>query len=231
MGSHLYIKMAQGGRNSSSQFRNFQVHGESRKSSRAQFLLQESSMPVTLMNMTGDILCIPLLLPNSEWNLARFWDGTCEPKGANIAPSLWCHTPWLVHQSWATLRIGFVIPYQKVFTWRARLQEISLKKFPDTGKFLEAMRDKKCYQSALETAKTREVPMHNARALVKEALDGLETHSNSHCEFVELFRLFDFVGRVVERDEAGTAALSKIWCRIADFQTQHVPVLDGYCTC
>ena len=128
MGSHLYIKMAQGGRNSSSQFRNLQVHGESRKSSRAEFLLQESSMPVTPMNMTGDILCC---FQTQSETLQDFWDGTCEPKGANIVPSLWCHTPWLVHQSWAMLWIGFVIAYQEVFTWRARLQEISLKKFPD----------------------------------------------------------------------------------------------------
>ena len=44
-----------GGRNVSTQFRNLQVHMA--KVFRAQFLLQDSSISVTLMNITGDIFC------------------------------------------------------------------------------------------------------------------------------------------------------------------------------
>ncbi len=178
------------GRNVSTQFRNLQVHMA--KVFRAQFL-QDSSISVTLMNITGDILCC---YQTQSETLQDFEMELVNPKGP-IFHHL-CGVTLLdfytkaapCHELDLSLQISKFLLEELVFK-QANL-EISLKKFPDTGKFLEAMRDNKflpsskSYQGAWTAAKTREVPMYNARALVKEALDGLETHSKS-CEFVDIF--------------------------------------------
>ena len=161
---------------------------------RAQFLLQDSSISVTLMKMTGDILCC---FQTQSETLQDFEMELVNPEGPMFHHL--CGVTLLDFYTKAepsreldlSLHISKFLFEELVFK-QANL-ETSLRKFPDTGKFLEAMRDNKflpsskSFQITWKAATTEEVPMYNARALVKEALDGLETHSNSHCEFVEIF--------------------------------------------
>ena len=167
---------------------------------RAQFLFQESNISVTLMNMTGDILCC---FQTQSETLQEFEMELVNPKGPMLHHL--CGVTLLDFYTKAERReLDLSLPIRKFLleelVFKQANLEISLKKFPDTGKFLEAMRNNKflpsskTYQGAWTPAKTREVPMYNARALVKEALDGLETHSNSHCEFVEIFGYLTSLG-------------------------------------
>ncbi len=149
---------------------------------------------MTLMNMTGDILCC---FQTQSETLQDFEMELVNPKGPMFQHL--CGVTLLDFYTKAepcreldlSLHISKFLFEELVFK-QANL-ETSLRKFPDTGKFLEAMRDNKflppskSFQITWKAATTAEVPMDNARALVKKALDGLETHSNSHCEFVEIF--------------------------------------------
>lgn len=118
---------------------------------------------------------------NSERNLARFWTGTCESKGAGVEQCLWRHTPWLLLShvvTWICHCLSGSFYLKSSCSNRLNL-EISLKKCPDAGKFQEAMRDKKflpsskSFPGAWTPAKTREVPMYTACGLLMEIFGSL----------------------------------------------------------
>eukprot|EP00435_Cladocopium_sp_Y103_P023466 s1441_g5.t1 len=84
-----------------------------------------------------------------------------------------------------TLSSELVIKQADVEDW--------LERFPDVGKFLEAMRDNKFdpesanFDVTWTARKAKKVPLREAVCLVQEALNGLPTHADSESQFVQTF--------------------------------------------
>lgn len=190
-----------GGRNVSTQFRNLQVHMA--KVFREQFLLQDSSISVTLMNITGDILCCyqtqSETLQDFEMELVN-WKKPMLHHSSTSTPKQRHVMNWICQTGQSGDLDEEVSWYRKV-SWRDSLA-INFCELQRPGKFQG----------------------NNARALVK-GLPLMELKPIQKA-IVYLLRFL-----VISLRWASIGNAAEFWSWIEDVQTLLLPALDGYCSC